>query len=72
MAVRHIIGAVLAIALAASPMTLAAQEGGSGEGRVVARVNGEEIHWSDVLALVRTLPQQYQTRLMEIYPMQIT
>ena len=69
MALRHITGAVLALTLAASPMTLAAQEGGGGEDRVVARVNGEEIRWSDVLALVRTLPQQYQTQLMQIYPM---
>ncbi len=69
MVVRRLFGAALALALAASPMNLAAQEGGSGEDRVVARVNGEEIHWSDVLALARTLPAEYQTQLMQIYPM---
>ena len=69
MVVRRLFGAALALALAASPMNLAAQEGGSGEDRVVARVNGEEILWSDVLALARTLPAEYQTQLMEIYPM---
>ena len=69
MVVRHFLGAALALALAASPMILAAQEGGSGEDRVVARVNGEEIRWSDVVALARTLPAEYQTQLMQIYPM---
>ena len=69
MVVRRIFGAVLALALAASPMTLAAQEGGDKENRVVARVNGEEIRWSEVVAIARTLPAQYQSQLMQIYPM---
>ena len=64
MAIRHILGAALALALAAVPMTLAAQEDA-----VVARVNGEEIRQSDVTAMVRTLPPKYQTQLMQIYPM---
>ncbi len=72
MAIRHIFGAVLALALAAYPMVLAAQgaaqEAGAVEDRVVARVNGEEIRNSDVLALARTLPPQYQSQLMQIYP----
>ena len=69
MALRHIFGVALALALAAHPMTLAAQESGEAEDRVVARVDGDEIRHSDVLAIVRTLPAQYQTQLMQIYPM---
>jgi peptidyl-prolyl cis-trans isomerase C len=69
MVVRRFFAAALALVLVASPMNLAAQEGGSGEDRVVARVNGEEIRWSDVVALARTLPAEYQTQLMQIYPM---
>ncbi len=64
MAYRRFFGAALALALAATPMTLAAQED-----LVVARVNGEEIRQSDVMAMARTLPSQYQTQLMQIYPM---
>jgi peptidyl-prolyl cis-trans isomerase C len=66
---RHIFGAALALALAATPMTLAAQEAGAQEDRVVARVNGEEIRQSDVMAMARSLPSQYQTQLMQIYPL---
>ena len=69
MAIRHIIGAALALALAASPVALAAQESGDKEDRVVARVNGEEIRDSDVMAMARTLPPQYQAQVMQIYPM---
>jgi peptidyl-prolyl cis-trans isomerase C len=64
MAIRRIFGAALVLALAAYPMALAAQED-----RVVARVNGEEIRQSDVMAMARTLPPQYQSQLMQIYPL---
>jgi len=69
MVYSRIFGAALAFALVASPIALAAQEGGAAEDRVVARVNGEEIRQSDVAAMARTLPPQYQSQLMQIYPM---
>ncbi len=69
MAFRHIYGAALALALAVYPMTLAAQQEGDTEDRVVARVNGEEVRQSDVMAMARTLPAEYQAQLMAIYPM---
>ena len=69
MAYRRFFGAALALALAATPMTLAAQEGGAKADAVVARVDGEEIRQSDVMAMARTLPSQYQTQLMQIYPL---
>jgi len=69
MAFRHLYGAALALALAAYPITLAAQQEDGTEDRVVARVNGEEVHHSDVMAMARTLPAEYQTQLMAIYPM---
>ncbi len=62
-------GAALALALAATPVTLAAQEGDAEADAVVARVDGEEIRQSDVMAMARTLPSQYQTQLMQIYPL---
>ncbi len=69
MAFRHFYRAALALALAAYPMTLAAQQEGGTEDRVVARVNGEEVRQSDVMAMARTLPAEYQAQLMAIYPM---
>ncbi len=69
MAYRRLFGAALALALAATPMTLAAQEGGAKEDAVVARVNGEEIRQSDVMAMARTLPPQYQNQLKQLYPL---
>ncbi len=69
MVFRRIFGAALALALAAYPITLAAQESGAEEDRVVARVNGEEIRNSDVMAMARGLPPQYQSQLMQLYPM---
>jgi peptidyl-prolyl cis-trans isomerase C len=69
MAFRHLYRAALALALAAYPMTLAAQQEGGTEDRVVARVNGEEVRQSDVMAIARTLPAEYQAQLMAIYPM---
>jgi peptidyl-prolyl cis-trans isomerase C len=69
MAFRHLYRAALALALAAYPMTLAAQQEGGTEDRVVARVNGEEVRQSDVMAMARTLPAEYQAQLMAIYPM---
>ena len=67
MTCRRFFGAALALALAATPMTLAAQEDGAQEDAVVARVDGEEIRQSDVMAMARSLPPQYQTQLTQIY-----
>ncbi len=69
MAFRHFYGAALALALAANPMVLAAQQEGGTEDKVVARVNGEEVRQSDVMAMARSLPAEYQAQLMAIYPM---
>ncbi len=69
MAVRRIFGAALALALLAFPAALSAQQGGTAVDAVVARVDGEEIRNSDVMALARGLPPQYQSQLMQIYPM---
>ncbi len=69
MGFRRNFGAALALALAAYPIALAAQDGDAQEDRVVARVDGEEIRNSDVMAMARGLPPQYQTQLMQIYPM---
>jgi peptidyl-prolyl cis-trans isomerase C len=69
MAFRSIIGAALALALAAYPMDLAAQQSDAAANSVVARVNGEEILQSDVVAMARNLPPQYQSQLMQIYPL---
>ena len=69
MAFRHLYGAALALALAANPMALAAQQEGGTEDKVVARVNGEEVRQSDVMSMARTLPAEYQAQLMAIYPM---
>jgi peptidyl-prolyl cis-trans isomerase C len=69
MAFRHFYGAALALVLAANPMVLAAQQEGGTEDKVVARVNGEEVRQSDVMAMARTLPAEYQAQLMAIYPM---
>ena len=64
MVFRRFFGAALALALAATPMTLAAQED-----TVVARVDGEEIRQSDVMVMARSLPPRYQTQLTQIYPL---
>ncbi len=69
MAFRHIFGAVLALALAATPMTLAAQQGGAKADAVVARVDGEEIRQSDVMAMARSLPPRYQAQLRQLFPL---
>jgi peptidyl-prolyl cis-trans isomerase C len=69
MTYRRFFGAALALALAATPMTLAAQEGGAEADAVVARVDGEEIRQSDVTAMARSLPSQYQSQLKQLYPL---
>ncbi len=69
MAYRRILGAALALALLAFPAALSAQQGGAEGDAVVARVGGEEIHNSDVMAMARSLPPQYQSQLMQLYPL---
>jgi len=69
MAYRRLFGAALVLALAATPMALVAQEAGAKEDAVVARVDGEEIRQSDVMAMARNLPPQYQTQLKQLYPL---
>ncbi len=61
----------LALAMVAFPLGLSAQTQ-SPEGEddpIVARVNGEEIRRSAVFALAGTLPQQFQSQIMQVYPL---
>ncbi len=65
----RILGAAWVAALIACPLAVSAQQGGTGTDPVVARVDGEPIHQSEVMELARGLPPQYQAQLMQIYPM---
>lgn len=58
------------LALAVAVPAALAQEQGAGpvEDPVVARVDGEEILRSEVLAMASSLPPQYQSQIMQIYP----
>ena len=61
--------AVLGAVLIFVPVALVAQQAGTEEDPVVARVDGEEIRQSDVLELARGLPPQYQAQLTQIFPL---
>ena len=69
MAKLRILGAAWVAALIACPLAVSAQQGGTGADPVVARVDGEAIHQSEVMEMARELPPQYQAQLMQIYPM---
>ncbi len=60
--------AILGVALFLVPLGAAAQQGGAADDPVVARVNGEEIHQSNVMELAQSLPPQYQAQLGQIFP----
>jgi peptidyl-prolyl cis-trans isomerase C len=64
-----VFGAVVAVALIAFPVVLHAQQSGAEDDPVVARVDGEAVHQSEVLEMARGLPPQYQAQLMQIYPL---
>ena len=64
-----VFGAVVAVALIAFPVVLHAQQSGAEDDPVVARVDGEVVHQSEVLEMARGLPPQYQAQLMQIYPL---
>ena len=68
MMTSRILGAALAAALLSSPVLSFAQQDGAEADPVVARVNGEPIHRSDVLEMARTLPPQYQAQIEQIFP----
>ena len=59
----------LALPLLASPLAATAQTQEAEEDPVVARVNGAEIRRSEVFAFASTLPAQYQTQILQIYPL---
>ena len=61
----------LAVALAVFPPAVSAQSeaGAAQDDPVVARVNGEEIRRSAVFELAQTLPQQFQSQMLQIYPL---
>lgn len=65
----RVLGAAWVAALIACPLAVSAQQGGTGADPVVARVDGEAIHQSEVMEMARGLPPQYQAKLMQIYPM---
>ncbi len=69
MVYRRILGAAVLLTLIAFPAVLSAQQGGEVVDAVVARVNGEEIRNSDVMEMARQLPPQYQSQVMQLYPM---
>ncbi len=65
---RVLAGAVV-LALIAFPAVLHAQQDGTPDDLVVARIDGEEIRQSEVMAMARTLPPQYQAQLKQYYPL---
>ena len=65
---RVLAGAVV-MALVAFPTVLHAQQDGAPDDPVVARIDGDEIHHSEVMAMARTLPPQYQAQLQQYYPL---
>lgn len=60
---------MLGVALFLVPLGAAAQREGAADDPIVARVNGDEIHRSDVMRLAKSLPPQYQAQLGQIFPM---
>jgi len=54
--------------LFAAPLA-AAQDKGAENDPVVARVNGEEIRQSAVFALASSLPPQFQSQIVQVYPL---
>ena len=69
--ISRILGAALAAALLASPVSSFAQQDGAEADPVVARIDGEPIHRSDVLEMADTLPPQYQAQIEQIFPLLI-
>ncbi len=67
----RMLGAALAGALLASPVSSFAQQDGAEADPVVARVDGAPIHRSDVLELAGTLAPQYQAQIEQIFPLLI-
>lgn len=62
--------ALLAAGLAAEGASVLAQEGAANsEDPVVASVNGQEIHYSDVIRSAQTLPLHYQQNLPQMFPL---
>ena len=61
----------LTLAMTAFPLGLSAQTQTpeAADDPIVARVNGEEIRRSAVFALAGTLPQQFQSQIMQVYPL---
>jgi peptidyl-prolyl cis-trans isomerase C len=68
---RFIMAAILTLSLAAVPLVSWAQDttAGGSEDPVVARVNGEALHQSDLMRMAESLPPQYQANLAQILPM---
>ena len=61
--------AALMLVAAGLPADGIAQEAGSEDDPLVAKVNGEEVRRSEVLEAARALPAQYQAQLDQIFPM---
>ncbi|MFQ5774836.1 MAG: peptidylprolyl isomerase [Kiloniellaceae bacterium] len=69
MPLPRIIIAALGLAVVAAPLSATAQQGGAGQDPVVARVDGDAIHRSEVFALANNLPPQYQAQIAQLYPL---
>jgi len=65
----RVLACAVVMALIACPLAVSAQQDGAGADPVVARVDGEAIHQSEVMEMARGLPPQYQAQLMQIYPL---
>lgn len=71
MTTRRILGVALAVALLALPAGLRAQQDSAESDPVVARVDGEAIRQSEVMAMAQNLPPQYRMQMAQIYPLLI-
>lgn len=69
MAHQRTLAAALVLALAWTPLAAWAQQAEVEEDPVVARVNGDEVRRSEVLTLASRLPPQYQSQIVQIYPL---
>lgn len=65
---RPLIAVAACAGLIAAAPAGAAEDETAGEDPVVATVNGEDIHYSEVMESAKSLPQQYQSRIKEILP----
>lgn len=66
---QRALAAAFVLAVAWTPFLALAQQADVEDDPVVARVDGDEIRRSEVLTLASRLPPQYQSQIMQIYPL---